>query len=125
MESRIFSCEPCNFHSKFKSRLDKHLKSTLHLTGVKKIRSDKKRLDKCPDCDYCYDSLLSMKSHILNNHASKEVRKLKFTYYCELCNVGVFSKVMFEKHLATKSHARVHGIIPAPSSTDDLKITNE
>jgi hypothetical protein len=114
MEPKIFVCEPCNFKSKYKLSLDNHLVSTLHLTGKKKVRSDKVRLDKCPKCDYAVAFPTSMKKHVLNTHATKEERKLNYTYFCEPCNIGEFSKLRFDKHLAAKTHKRVFNIIPEP-----------
>lgn len=41
---------------------------------------------------------------MLNNHSSLEEKKKEFTYYCEVCNYGIFNKDNYDKHLLTKKH---------------------
>jgi len=47
-------------------------------------------------------------------------------FVCQVrpCNVGTFSKVFFDKHVATKPHKRVLGIAIAQGKAEHTKITN-
>lgn len=45
-----------------------------------------------------------MNLHMLNNHSSKDERKEKFKYYCEICDYGTFGKSSFEKHKKSEKH---------------------
>ncbi len=45
-----------------------------------------------------------MNTHILNNHSTKEEKKLKYNYYCEYCDYGSFSKPLYEKHIKSNKH---------------------
>jgi hypothetical protein len=39
-------------------------------------------------------------------HSSKTTRKEKFKYFCEKCDFGTFSEILFNKHKTTKKHSR-------------------
>ena len=45
-----------------------------------------------------------MLKHILNKHSTKDERKEKFKYYCELCDFGTFSKDTMEVHNNSTKH---------------------
>jgi len=105
MEEYKYHCEKCNYNTNLKIPFDKHLKSTLHLTGKRKIRSDKKNMIfTCEKCNYSSDNEYNYKTHMLNNHLSKEERKKEFHYYCERCDFGCFSNTSYEKHIETNRH---------------------
>lgn len=97
-------CVNCNFKTNYISQWNKHIATEIHKTGKRKTRSDKKRLDKCPYCDYTSKGNTSMKQHILNEHKSVVERKDNFKYYCEYCDYGTFAKVLYENHKLTKKH---------------------
>jgi len=84
----------------------KHIDTELHKTGKRKIRSDRKRIDKCPHCAYISNAVSSVNinQHILNYHSTIEEKKLKFKYYCENCDYGCFAKPQFDKHCDTYKH---------------------
>jgi len=54
MEEEIkLKCEKCNYETKNKHSYNKHIETILHMTGEKKIRSDKKN-NKCDECNKEY-----------------------------------------------------------------------
>ncbi len=99
-----FICKKCNFKCYYKSIWDKHCKTTLHKTGKRKIRDDKKLNGKCTRCNYKTLSNTNMKLHMLNYHSTEKERKDKFKYYCDFCKFGTFAKQLYNKHLNTKKH---------------------
>jgi hypothetical protein len=106
-EEKPHKCEKCNICFKFKSQLERHSKSELHITGKKKTRSDKKEEFKCPHCDlYTTKQKTNLKLHILNNHKTKEERKAEFSFYCVLCDSGTLKEAQHKKHLETKKHKK-------------------
>jgi len=106
-EEKPHKCEKCNICFKFKSQLERHSKSELHITGKKKTRSDKKEEFKCPHCDlYTTKQKTNLKLHILNNHKTKEERKAEFSFYCVLCDSGTLKEAQHNKHLETKKHKK-------------------
>lgn len=104
-----YKCEKCNYLTNYKSSYDKHLRSILHQTGEKKIRSDKKE-NKCDRCEKSFSSQQSLKNHILNKHldVKKEINIKKeiteYKHYCKYCNLGSDIKSNYEKHLESKKH---------------------
>lgn len=107
MDKYKYFCEKCVYGTDVKNSFEKHERSTLHITGVRK-KKPKNQPDgyKCEQCDYhsvCKNNYLT---HRLNKHDDKESRKSLFKYYCEKCDVGVFTESMFNGHLKTKRHNR-------------------
>lgn len=68
-------------------------------------------MDKCPHCDYTSNTNTGMNTHILNNHSTKEEKKLKYNYYCEYCDYGSFSKPLYEKHIKSNKHQIVENLV--------------
>jgi hypothetical protein len=99
-----YKCEKCELYTNAKSTYDKHLLSGKHNTGKRSIRCDKKIIEKCPNCEYKTKGTTNMELHILNNHSTKEERKEKFKYYCELCDIGTIAKSIYEKHIISEKH---------------------
>jgi hypothetical protein len=79
------------------------LRSVLHLTGEKKIRSDKK-INICEICKLELATQQSLKQHKLNIHSNLEIKKKDFKYYCEHCKIGTNLESIYEKHKLTKKH---------------------
>ena len=76
--NNVYRCDKCNINCKYKSHLENHIKTELHKTGKKKIRSDKNKIKKpklCPDCKYQTNTYLKIKSHILTHHKTKEEKE--------------------------------------------------
>lgn len=104
-EGYKYVCEKCNYKTNLKNSYDKHCLTELHKTGKRKIRKDKLCEEyACDECKYTTKIKLNYEMHLLNNHSSKEEKKKKFTYYCEVCNFGTFGKTFFDKHLQTNKH---------------------
>ncbi len=103
-----YNCECCKFSSNSITAWEIHIETEKHKNnGTKrKTRRDKKEEDeiKCEYCEYKNKNKYSLKSHILNNHSSKEERKKNFKYYCEKCDIGCFSKPKYEEHINGKNH---------------------
>ena len=106
-----YICEKCEFYTNAKSTYDKHLLSGKHTTGKRATRCDKKILDKCPNCDYTTKNIKNMELHILNNHATKEERKEKLKYYCDLCDFGTFGKCLYDIHLNSEKHKIIENYV--------------
>lgn len=105
MNMTEYNCISCNYTSLRKGDFDKHCKSTLHLTGKRKARSDKLSDGYvCILCNYKTINKLNYDQHILNNHSSAEDKKNKFKYFCEKCNFGINTENLYKKHCDTNKH---------------------
>lgn len=83
----------------------KHYDNELHKTGKRKIRKDRLVENyKCNKCNYITTTKLNVKMHSLNNHSSKKEKKEGFKFYCEKCDLGVFTETSFKLHLETNKH---------------------
>lgn len=104
-EEYKFYCDKCKYGTNMKDSYDKHNKSTLHLTGKRKVRKDRK-VDKykCDKCTFETTREINYKSHCLNNHSTPTEKKAKYPYYCEKCDFGVFIENAYKRHLDTKKH---------------------
>lgn len=106
MSNKKYECKKCNFSCDFNSQWQKHIETELHKTGFKKKRSDIKELYKCTDCMYETKNVTMFTQHKLVKHGTKEERKQKCKYYCEYCDMGTFSKVMYETHINSNKHKK-------------------
>jgi hypothetical protein len=102
-----YICEKCNYITNITSRWNAHILTELHITGIKKKRSDYLEAIKCDFCDYKSKNKTILKTHILNNHKSKEERKKEFKYYCEMCDFGSFTINSLNIHKQTKKHIKL------------------
>ena len=79
----------------------------LHELNPKRKKEDNyKQAEKCKFCNYMTKNVFLLKKHILTEHSTKEERKEKITYYCNLCDFGTFSKDTYDIHLNTNKHKR-------------------
>lgn len=99
-----FICEKCKYKCNFNSQWVIHCSTELHKTGKRKKRTDKTEVGKCKQCEYETNNYSLMLKHILNKHSTKEERKNKFKYYCDMCDFGTFSKDTFEIHKNSQKH---------------------
>lgn len=98
-----YICEKCNYQTNIKSSYNQHLKTSLHLTGKRKPRSDKITYE-CTICKFQTNNKTNFLNHKLNNHSTKEERKIHFKFYCDDCDFGVFVNSLMNKHLQSKKH---------------------
>ncbi len=101
-----YICEKCNYKCDYISQWNKHIETELHKTGKRKKRTDKTEVGQCKKCEYNTNNYSLMLKHILNKHTTKEERKEKFKYYCELCDFGTFSKDTIEVHNNSEKHKK-------------------
>jgi len=100
-----YNCECCNYNCVFLSHWHQHCSSYKHKNnGIKKIRSDKQLNPICDLCGYFSNNLTNMKTHQLTKHSSNVDRKNKFTFYCDLCDFGTFTNILFKRHVETVKH---------------------
>ena len=111
MSQYKYYCEKCNYGTDIKNSMNLHHKSTLHLTGEagkRNIKTDEeKKIYKCTECDFESKNKNNFMVHKLNKHSTKDERKKEFKYYCELCDFGVLSKSLYDKHLETSTHKNI------------------
>lgn len=100
-----FICEICDYKCLYQSHYSQHLNSRKHQNnGKKPPRKDKILENKCKSCDYTTRNNTCMRVHLLTNHSTKEERKEKFKYYCDVCDFGTFAEILFKRHNETKKH---------------------
>lgn len=100
-----YICEKCNYKTNLKTSFRLHNNSVLHLTGKRKIRKDKQNVEFiCENCKYKTSTKNNFDLHKLNNHSTKEEKKIGFKYYCEKCDFGTFGKSYYDHHLLTEKH---------------------
>ena len=102
MEYKYY-CDKCKYGTNLLASFKNHSMTTLHITGKRKERNDKK-IYTCEKCDYKNVNKNNYLTHVLNNHSTKEEKKKQFKYYCENCDFGVFTKTLFDNHILTKKH---------------------
>jgi hypothetical protein len=102
-----YYCTKCNYGTNRKCDFDRHCKTTLHITGKRKIRFDKQSdIYKCEKCEYETNNKHNLISHTLNNHHDENERNKLYKYFCSVCNFGANVKSIYDKHLNTKKHKR-------------------
>ncbi len=104
MSDYKYYCKKCKYKTNYATQWNVHINTTLHKTGKRKVRSDRKCPTKCPQCDYTGPNNTNITTHILNNHSTTEEREKGFKYYCEHCDIGTFAKSIYNKHIKTKRH---------------------
>lgn len=106
-----YICEKCNYKTNITSRWNAHILTQLHITGIKKKRSDYLEPTKCDFCEYKTKNKTILKTHILNNHKTPEDRKREFTYYCEMCDFGTYTINSLNIHSSSQKHQQVEKIL--------------
>jgi hypothetical protein len=101
---KSFICEKCNFKCNYKSKYELHLKSSIHLTGKRKDRCDKREPYICKICGYESMNEFNYNCHYFNNHSTNEEKEKGFSYYCKSCNFGTYVKKCYELHMNTQKH---------------------
>ena len=105
-------CEKCNYGTNIRYSLLQHYNTQLHKTGIiKKTKLKNKEEYKCDKCEYNSINKNNYLTHKLNNHSTKEERKLQFKYYCDCCDFGVFTESSYIKHQETMGHKRLNKLV--------------
>lgn len=99
-----YSCEVCNYKCNYESHWKQHIDSNKHKNNGVQTRSDKVLENKCKFCHFESNNLTNMTTHILTKHSVPEKRKEQFKYYCEKCDFGTFTEILFKRHNETKKH---------------------
>ena len=107
MNRHKYYCEKCKYGTDIRYSLIQHNNTELHKTGSRGKKQIKVKEEfKCNDCNYKSLNKNNYLTHKLNNHSTKEERKQQFKYYCDICDVGVFSETSFNNHKETIRHKR-------------------
>jgi hypothetical protein len=88
----------------YESHWKQHIESNKHKNGGIQTRSDKVLEPKCKFCNFESNNLTNMTVHVLTKHSTPEQRKNDFKYYCEKCDFGTFTQILFTRHLETQKH---------------------
>ena len=99
-----YNCPVCNYSCNYESHWKQHLESNKHKNNGIQTRSDKILENKCKFCPFESDKLTNMNTHTLTKHSTPEERKKKFTYYCDKCDFGTYTEILFKRHTETKKH---------------------
>ena len=99
-------CEKCDYKCNYESEWVKHCNTELHITGKRKKRIDSKEASKCVKCDYKSKNKTTLKQHYLNEHGTKVEREKEFKYYCKICDLGTFSKDIYNNHINSEKHKK-------------------
>ena len=103
-----FFCDKCKYGTDIRSSLLQHNKTTLHQTGERGKKPIKdKQIFKCSECEYESQNKNNYLTHKLNNHSTKEEREKEFSFYCKICDFGVFSESSMNTHNETIRHKRL------------------
>lgn len=99
-----FYCEACDYTCIYESHWKQHTESKKHKNNGVQTRSDKVLEPKCKLCSFESNNLTNMTVHILTKHSTSEQRKKGFKYYCEKCDFGTFTQILFTRHQEAKKH---------------------
>ena len=98
---KIYKCDECNFTAVTPSNFLKHLTSDKHK------RHGEKKINKCDKCEYVSNSIYNYNVHNITQHGTTEEKKEKCPFYCNICDVGFFSKIFHDKHINSKNHSNL------------------
>jgi len=107
-----YYCEICDYKCYYNCHLEQHMNSNKHKNGgIRKQRPDKQLDTKCPHCPFEIKNSSNMLTHILTKHSTPEERKEKFKHYCEKCDFGTFTEILFNRHEETQKHNSKIGVL--------------
>jgi hypothetical protein len=93
-------CDTCNVDTETPAKWIKHVGTQRHIRkGTKK-----NTIYKCDHCDYQHRNKTNFNIHNITQHGTEEEKKAKCKYYCSPCNMGMFSRSYFDKHIKSKKH---------------------
>ena len=99
-----FRCDKCDYTCIYESHWKQHNSSKKHQNIDRQPRSDKVLEPKCKLCPFESNNLTNMTVHILTKHSGPDKKKKEFTYYCEKCDFGTFTQILFTRHQEAKKH---------------------
>lgn len=99
-----YNCKICDYTCQYESHWKQHIESKKHKNNGIQTRSDKFLDNKCKLCPFEANNSTNMLVHILTKHSTPERRKKEFKYYCDKCDFGTFTQILFSRHQETKKH---------------------
>lgn len=87
VQKKFYECDVCNYGTKYKKNLTRHMKIHLALEG-----GHRELVYKCKECDNWFSTKNSLKTHIISKH-SKD-----YPYRCVVCEAGFVAKCYLQKH---------------------------
>ena len=112
---KLFSCDKCNFETRFASALKRHL-TTIHKDMPKTL--------KCETCEFKCDSKTNLREH-MTTHIQKNKKRPKETFNCSLseCNSTFSTEEKLKEHI-NNQHSKLEGSISvSPTSSPPRKKT--
>lgn len=105
-QKKEFYCDKCDYICQYESHWLQHTSSKKHNDITRKPRSDKVLEPKCKLCSFETNNTANMLVHTLTKHSTPERRKKEFKFYCDKCDFGTFTQILFTRHLETKKHTQ-------------------
>lgn len=99
-----YNCDVCGYICNYESHWTQHINSKKHKNNGIQSRSDKVLENKCKLCNFEAKNSSNVLVHILTKHSTPKERKEQFKYYCEKCDFGTFTEILFKRHEETKKH---------------------
>ena len=103
-QRKIFHhCDTCNFNSHSATEWFKHIETKKHLRKGIKISDTLK----CEICGLSSVNSYNFNIHKILIHGTPEDRKTKAKYYCDVCDIGFFCQLYYDKHILSKKHTNI------------------
>ena len=96
-----YICEPCQYETKYKQDLNKHVKTKHHLLKVNG-KSWEKKTHTCKKCEYVTQYKSDLDKHIKRVHNNK----INVKYLCLACCEYIETTRDHDAHLANKTHRK-------------------
>lgn len=96
-----YTCEPCQYETKYKQDLNKHVKTKHHLLKVNG-KSWEKKTHTCKKCEYVTQYKSDLDKHIKRVHNNK----INVKYLCLACCEYIETTRDHDAHLANKTHRK-------------------
>ena len=93
-EDKRFKCDICNYKTKFKWNLKRHMKLHSETTGVCQSETQEKDQLVCHRCGKTFKSRCGLSLHVRGKHT------LQFRFLCSICAKGFMSKYSYRGHMA-------------------------
>ena len=100
-----YRCDVCLYYTNYASEWNKHTTSMKHQRNGQP-KENKKDNYVCNECEYKGNTIWNLKMHKTTQHSTKEEREKEFKFYCKCCDIGTFSKDIYEKHISSDKHKK-------------------